>query len=131
MHWIAKITPKASPDTAKSYINAIRFFHVENDLSTIAFGNPRIDLVIRGAKWVYRVGVKKLHFPLTASILLQIINGTGCDEEGINVKMAICHLLMIWRIYMEFSLDQKTSQHLPLPQAHYFQPQRFSNSYPP
>src|SRR5947207_4979825 len=43
----------------------------------------------------------------------------------------VCRLLTIWRIYVEFSLDRKTSLHLPLPQAHYFQPQQFSNSYPP
>src|SRR5436190_4989991 len=42
-----------------------------------------------------------------------------------------CRLLTIWRIYVEFSLDRKTSPHLPLTQARYYQPQQFSNSYPP
>ena len=49
-------------------------------------------------------------------------NGTLCG---------ICCLLTIWRIYVEFCLDRRTSPHLPLPQACYFQPQQFSNSYPP
>src|SRR6266496_1675661 len=49
-------------------------------------------------------------------------NGTLCG---------ICCLLTIWRIYVEFCLDRRTSPHLPLLQACYFQPQQFSNSYPP
>ena len=82
--------PRAKPATAKTYLAAIRSYHVQNGFPLSAFNDPRIDLVIKGAKRVYGVGVKKLRFPLTASILLRIINGTGCDEEGINVKAALC-----------------------------------------
>ena len=64
----------AKPATVKSYVIAIRSFHLENGFPITIFDDPRIDLVIRGGKRVYGEGVKKLRLPLTSSVLLRIVN---------------------------------------------------------
>ena len=80
----------AKPATAKHYLSALRSLHLESALPTTIFDDPRIDLVIRGGKRVYGEGVKRLRFPLTAPILLRMVNEIRPDEEGINVKSALC-----------------------------------------
>lgn len=108
--------PSAKPATAKTYLAAIRFCHIHNGLPVSAFNDPCIDLVIKGSE---RVGVKKLRFPLTASIL-QIINGTGCNE-GINVKTAFCVALVGFLRSREFSWNSpwtKKHRHTYLSRNH-------------
>jgi len=78
------------PTTAKSYLGALRSFHLESGLPATALIDPRIDLIIRGGKRVYGEGVKASRYPITSNILLRMVNETRNDEEGINVKAALC-----------------------------------------
>jgi hypothetical protein len=78
------------PATAKGYLGALRSYHLESGLSTTALIDPRIDLIIRGGKRVYGEGVKTSRYPITADVLLCMVNEIGNDEEGINVKAALC-----------------------------------------
>ena len=89
-HWLADIMATAKPATAKHYLSTLHSLHLESALPTTIFNNPHIDLIIRGGKWVYGEGVKRLRFPLTAPILLRMVNEIRPDEEGINVKSALC-----------------------------------------
>ena len=68
----------------------IRFSHLEKGLPTSVFEDPRINLVIRGGRRLYGDGIRKLRLPLTAPILLRIINEIWEDEDGVNVKAALC-----------------------------------------
>jgi hypothetical protein len=95
--------PRAKPATVKAYLATIHSYHIRSGLPLSAFSDPCIDLVVRGAKRVYGIGIKKLHFPLTVSILLRIINGTVCDEEGINVKAAFCVAFAVFLQSGEFT----------------------------
>jgi integrase len=104
-HWAAHLMQKVKPDTAKSYINAIHSFHLENNFSTEAFNDPHLDLLIRGGKRVYGVKEKRLRLPLTASILLRILNEITNDEEGVNVKMVLCVAFAIFLRSGEFTWD--------------------------
>ena len=101
----------AKPATAKSYLNALRSFHLESGFCTVVFDDPRIDLVIRGGKRVYGEGIKRLRFPLTASILLRIVNQIRLDEEGINVKSALCVAFAAFLRSGEFTWDVWSEQH--------------------
>ena len=95
----------AKPATAKSYVTAIRSFHLENGFPITIFDDPRIDLVIKGGKRVYGEGVKKLRLPLTSSVLLRIVNEVRVDEEGINVKSALCVAFAAFLRSGEFTWD--------------------------
>ena len=95
----------AKPATAKSYVTAIRSFHIENGFPITIFSHPRIELVIRGGKRVYGEGVKKLRLPLTSSVLLRIVNEVRVDEEGINVKAALCVAFAAFLRSGEFTWD--------------------------
>ena len=99
------------PATEKHYVSALRSFHLESVLSITVFDNPRIDLVIRGGKRVYGEGVKRLRFPLTASILLRMVNEIRLDEEGINVKSALCVAFAGFLRSGEFTWDTWSEQH--------------------
>ncbi len=126
---------KVKPDTAKSYVNAIRSFHLENNLPVTAFNDPRVDLVIRGGKRVYGVKGKRFRLPLTAPLLLRILNEITDDEEGINVRTALClafadflrsgeftwnmwslehHRFHLARTHIQFNLDHSVILTLPL-----------------
>ncbi|TMC13891.1 MAG: hypothetical protein E6J34_24290, partial [Chloroflexi bacterium] len=101
----------AKPATAKSYLNGLRSFHQESGFSTIVFDDPRVDLVIRGGKRVYGEGIKRLRFPLTASILLRIVNEIKLDEEGINIKSALCVAFAAFLRSGEFTWNTWSEQH--------------------
>jgi len=101
----------AKPATASSYLNALRSFHLKSGFPTSVFEDPRIDLVIRGGKRVFGEGLKRLRFPLTSSILLPVINEIGNDEEGINVKSALCVAFAAFLRSGEFTWDTWSSQH--------------------
>ena len=101
----------AKPATASSYLNALRSFHLESGFPTSVFEDPRIDLVIRGGKRVFGEGLKRLRFLLTSSILLRVINEIGNDEEGINVKSALCVAFAAFLRSGEFTWDTWSSQH--------------------
>jgi hypothetical protein len=102
---------KVKPETAKGYITAVRSFHLEHNLSVIAFNDPRVDLVIRGGKRVYSDKGKRVRLPLTASILLRIVNELRNDEEGINIKTALCVAFAAFLRSGEFTWDSWTAQH--------------------
>ena len=102
---------KVKPDTAKSYLNAIRSFHLERNFSIEVFGDPRLDLLIRGGKRIYGDKGKKLRLPLTASVLLRVLNEVTNDEEGINVKTALCVAFAAFLRSGEFTWDTWTAEH--------------------
>ena len=81
---------KAKPATAKSYLTALRSTHIQLGYDITAFNDLRIDLVLRGGKRLYGEGEKRLRLPLTAPILLRIINQIGDDHDGVNLKAALC-----------------------------------------
>ena len=72
--WFAYIMHAAKPATAKSYLNAIRFYHITNGFSTSVFNNSLIELVTKGGKRIYDEGIKRLRFPLTCIILTRILD---------------------------------------------------------
>jgi hypothetical protein len=88
--WIASIVSSVKPVTAKGYVNALRSTHIENGWSDASFSDPRIDLVIRGAKRVYGEGKRLLRLPLTEDILLRLLPLVPSDHDGLNLRAAIC-----------------------------------------
>ena len=101
----------AKPATAKSYLNALRSYHLESGIPTSVFQDPRIDLVLRGGKRIYGEGTKRLRLPLTSAILLRIINELDNDEEGLNVKSALCVAFAAFLRSGEFTWDSWSPEH--------------------
>src|SRR6266516_383958 len=89
-HWLAKILSSVKPTTAKSYIGALRAFHIENGMSNAVLKDPRLDLIIRGGRRVYGEGARTVRYPITSDILLRMLSEIGDDEEGVNIKAALC-----------------------------------------
>jgi hypothetical protein len=110
-HWFVDIMSTAKPATAKNYLTALRSFHLECGFPITAFDDPRVDLVIRGGKRVYGEGIKRLRFPLTAPILLYMVNEVRLDEEGINIKSALCVAFAAFLRSGEFTWDIWSEQH--------------------
>jgi hypothetical protein len=81
---------KVKPATAKAYISALRSSHIQNNYTTSAFDDPRIDLVIRGGKRIHGEGERRIRLPLTADILERIIREINNDGNGLNIKAALC-----------------------------------------
>ena len=59
-------------------------------MSVTALKDPRLDLIIRGGKRIYGEGAKAIRYPITYDILLRMVNEIRDDEEGVNVKAALC-----------------------------------------
>src|SRR5579859_1300766 len=89
-HWLAQILSSVKPATAKSYLGALKSFHVQTGRSTSAFRDERLDLIIRGGKRIYGEGAKAIRYPITSEILLRMVNEISDTEEGLNVKAALC-----------------------------------------
>ena len=104
-HWLANVMTTAKSATARSYLTTLRSFHLECGYSNATFDDPRVDLIIRGGKRVYGEGVKRLRFPLTAPILLRMVNEIRLDEEGINIKSALCLAFAVFLRSGEFTWD--------------------------
>ena len=118
------------PTTAKSYLTALRSFHLESGLSTAAFDDPRVDLVFRGGKHVHGTGAKRLRFPLTAPILLRIVSEIRLDEEGVNLKSALGVAFAAFLRSGEFTWDSWSEHHEShLPRKHISFQHKFSNSH--
>ena len=47
---MAELVHKVKPETAKSYLNALRLYHLEHHLDINIFQDPRLELIIHGAK---------------------------------------------------------------------------------
>jgi hypothetical protein len=58
--------------------------------STDGFRDERLDLVIRGGKRTYGNGTKAIRYPITSNILIRMVNEATNDEEGCNIKAALC-----------------------------------------
>jgi len=78
------------PATAKSYLGALRSFHIQAGIDMSGIDDSRIPLILRGGKRVYGEGEKAIRYPLTSDILLRLVNEIHNDEEGVNVKAAFC-----------------------------------------
>ena len=90
LYWLAQNLSSVKSTIVKFYLGAIKFFHVEIGLSITALEDPRLDLIIRGGKRIYGEGAKAIRYPITANILLHMLNEIKNDEEGVNVKMTLC-----------------------------------------
>jgi hypothetical protein len=78
------------PATAKSYLGALRSFHIQEAHSTAALDDDCLPLIIRGGKRIYGEGEKAIRYPLTSDILLCMVHEINHDEEGVNVRAAFC-----------------------------------------
>ena len=78
------------PATAKSYLGAIRSFHLQTGIDTSGIDDARIPIIFRGGKRIHGQGPKRTRYPLTADILLRLVCQINDDEEGTNVKAALC-----------------------------------------
>ena len=58
--------------------------------SITAFDDERLELIIKGGKRVYGEGSKAVRYPITADILLRMVREINDDEEGVNLKTALC-----------------------------------------
>ena len=56
-------------------------------------------------------GIKRLCLPLTSTILLRIINELNNDEEGLNVKSALCVAFAAFLRSGEFTWDNWSPEH--------------------
>jgi hypothetical protein len=99
------------PNTAKHYLSAIRSFHIENGIPISVFSDPRIDLVIRGGRRLYGDGTRKLRLPLTAPILIRILSEIRNDEDGINLKSALCVAFAAFLRSGEFTWSSWSGKH--------------------
>ena len=81
---------KVKSNTAKEYLNSLRSFHIENDLTISIFNNPRIDLVIRSGKCVHDEGKRRNRLSLIYDIFLKIIREVNSNLDDINIEYAIC-----------------------------------------
>jgi len=88
--WLAQLVSSVKPSTAKSYLGALKSFHIRSAQSTTAFDDVRLDLIIKGAKRIYGEGSKALRYPITSDILLRMLPEITLDEEGVNLKAALC-----------------------------------------
>ena len=94
---------KVKSDIAKSYINIIRFFHLERNFSVEMFNDLHLDLLIHGEKHVYDNKQTRIRLPLTTSILLRILNEIFDNEKDINIKTAFCVTFIIFLQSREFT----------------------------
>ena len=94
------------PTPAKSYLSALRSTHIQLGYDTCAFDDLRIELVLRGGKRLYGEGEKRLRLPLTAPILLRIINQIGDDHDGVNLMVALCVVFAGFLRSGEFTWDK-------------------------
>src|SRR5271169_6211865 len=91
--------------TAKSYIGALRSTHIQANLSTEGLNDERLPLIIRGARRVYGDGTKRVRYPLTSDILTRMVYEINDDEEGINVKAALCVAFAVFFRSGDFAWD--------------------------
>lgn len=89
-HWLAQLLTSVKPTIAKSYLGALKSFHIRTGKSTAAFKDERLDLIIKGGKRIYGEGTKAIRYPITSDILLRMIHEITDDEEGVNIKAALC-----------------------------------------
>jgi hypothetical protein len=81
-------------------------FHIRTGKSTAAFKDKSLNLIIRDGKWVYEEGTKAVRCPITSDVLLRVIHEITDDEEGINVKVALCVGFAAFYVrYGEFTWD--------------------------
>ena len=109
---------KAKPATARSYLSALRSTHTQLGYDIDVFNDPWIDLVLRGGKRVYGEGEKRLRLPLTAPILLRILNEIGDDYDGINLKAALCVAFAGFLRSGEFTWDKPSGGGVYLARRH-------------
>src|SRR5579859_6999692 len=110
-HWLAEIMSSIKPTTAKSYLHVLHSRHLKLNSSIKVFKDARIDLIIRGRKRVFGEGTKKLQLPLTAPIFFRVFNGIRNDEEGVNLKLALCMAFAAFLRSGEFTWDSWSRQH--------------------
>jgi hypothetical protein len=88
-HWLSILLATIKATTAKSYLSALRSFHIRTGQSTAAFDDERLNVIIRGGKCVYGEGSKAVRYPITSEFSFEWFE-TVNNEEGINAKAALC-----------------------------------------
>lgn len=112
-----KLLSQLKPDTILSYLSALRSYHVDRNLSTGAFDNPRLDRIIRGGKRLFPY-VKALRYPISQSMLERItstaIDNQNPDINDLNVNTAF---LVAWAGFLrmgEFTYSKAELQDILL-----------------
>ena len=106
LQWLGSIVYKVKPDTAKSYLNGLRNYHIEHGLDPSVFTDPRIDLLIRGAKRCVPEREKRIRLPLTQEILVQVVQACPPTSiDNLNVYAAICVSFAAFLRAGEFTWD--------------------------
>ena len=75
------------PNTAQSYLSALKSAHIDLGLSTQAFSSSRIDRILRGAHNLFP-NIKKERLPITKDILQKITSIIPISIEEINIDAA-------------------------------------------
>jgi hypothetical protein len=52
--------------------------------------DKRLDLIFKGGLRVYGEGSKAIRYPITSDILLRMVHEIPDDDEGVNLKAALC-----------------------------------------
>lgn len=82
--------PKQSqikPETAASYLSALKSYHIDRYLSLEAFNTPRIALIIKGSKRLF-FKQKATRLPITKPILKEITKYEPIDLDELNIDTA-------------------------------------------
>jgi hypothetical protein len=74
-------------------------------IDTSGIDDAWIPLIVRGGKRVHSEGAKRIRYPLTDDILLRMVREVNDDEEGLNVKSALCVAFAVFLQSGDFTWD--------------------------
>lgn len=75
---------RITANTIQSYLSALKSYHIDHHIPTQAFSSPRINRMLRGARFLYPHN-KKERLPITKEILTNITSITPISIEEISI----------------------------------------------
>ena len=75
------------PKTVKSYLSALKSYHVDRNLDTQAFSSPRVNRMLSGARSLFPQ-IKKERLPITKDVLEQVTSVVPISIEDLNIDTA-------------------------------------------